>query len=310
MRQAGEALFGWTGAAFRAIVTDDDGHMQVDALSSALPAGAATSDNQTNGDQKARAMGVEGANQRQILVDVNGRLLVAQPTAADLKMTEASAASILAKLSSDPATQTTSAAILAKLSADPATQTTLAAVLAKLSADPATQTTLAAILAKLTADPATQTTLAAVLGQLDNKTSTLATQTTLADLLTELRAHRTPIRKAFSAVAVADGGEVEITGLTAGRSYELRCFRCTPHTGGGAATHRTHRLYEATGGAAADLAWEDPASLAVADGESVPYNPGPIMVADGAGKLWLRYTVVGGGTITETGKIDLLPFYS
>jgi len=40
-----------------------------------------------------------------------------------------------------------SASILAKLSADPATQTTLAAVLAKLSSDPATQTTLAAVLA-------------------------------------------------------------------------------------------------------------------------------------------------------------------
>lgn len=38
--------------------------------------------------------------------------------------------------------------VVAKLSSDPATQTTLAAVLAKLSSDPATQTTLAAILAK------------------------------------------------------------------------------------------------------------------------------------------------------------------
>ena len=38
------------------------------------------------------------------------------------------------------------ASILAKLSDDPATQTTLAAVLAKLSSDPATQTTLAAVL--------------------------------------------------------------------------------------------------------------------------------------------------------------------
>lgn len=42
-------------------------------------------------------------------------------------------------------------AILAKLTSDPATQTTLAAVLAKLSADPATQTTLAAVLAALNA---------------------------------------------------------------------------------------------------------------------------------------------------------------
>jgi hypothetical protein len=55
----------------------------------------------------------------------------------------------------DAAAAAALASILAKLSADPATQTTLAAVLAKITADPATQTTLAAVLAKLTADPAT-----------------------------------------------------------------------------------------------------------------------------------------------------------
>jgi hypothetical protein len=86
-------------------------------------------------------------------------------------------AAILAKISSDPATQTTLAAILAKLTSDPATQTTLAAILAKQTADPstatlqtsgnaslttiagkdfATQTTLAAILAKIIAAPATE----------------------------------------------------------------------------------------------------------------------------------------------------------
>lgn len=91
---------------------------------------------------------------------------------------EASLASILAKLSSDPATQTTLAAVLAKLSSDPATQTTLAAVLAKLSNDPATQTTLAAVLAKLSSDPATQTTLAAVLTKLGDG-SQLAKKTPL-----------------------------------------------------------------------------------------------------------------------------------
>lgn len=56
------------------------------------------------------------------------------------------------------------AAVLAKLSSDPATQTTLAAVLAKLSADPATQTTLAAVLAKITANAATEATLATMAG--------------------------------------------------------------------------------------------------------------------------------------------------
>ena len=61
-------------------------------------------------------------------------------------------------------------AILAKLSSDPATQTTLAAILAAMGNDPATQTTLAAILAKLIEAPATeakQTALAVLIGALD-----------------------------------------------------------------------------------------------------------------------------------------------
>jgi hypothetical protein len=82
---------------------------------------------------------------------------------------DASLASIDSKMPMSPATSgkqdtgnTSLASILAKLSADPATQTTLAAILAKLSSDPATQTTLAAVLAKLTSDPATETKLEAV----------------------------------------------------------------------------------------------------------------------------------------------------
>jgi hypothetical protein len=63
---------------------------------------------------------------------------------------------ILAKLSSDPATQTTLAAVLSKIIAAPATEakqdtikTAIDAITTKLSADPATQTTLAAILAAI-----------------------------------------------------------------------------------------------------------------------------------------------------------------
>lgn len=122
--------------------------------------------------------------------------------------TQATAAAILAKLSSDPATQTTLEAIRSLLAgnvavtgpltgaqlgaAGLATQTTLAALLAKTIAAPsteakqdagnaalgllATQTTAAAILAKLSADPATQTTLSAVLAKLSGDP---ASQTTL-----------------------------------------------------------------------------------------------------------------------------------
>jgi hypothetical protein len=59
-------------------------------------------------------------------------------TAAKQDVAHTDLAAILAKLSSDPATQATLAAILAKLTSDPATQATLAAVLAKLSSDPST----------------------------------------------------------------------------------------------------------------------------------------------------------------------------
>jgi hypothetical protein len=89
-------------------------------------------------------------------------------------------AAILAKLTSDPATQTTLAAILAKLVTAPALETggNLAAILAKLTSDPATQTTLAAILAKLVTAPALETggNLAAILAKLNASLAvTLAT---------------------------------------------------------------------------------------------------------------------------------------
>lgn len=205
---------------------------------------------------------------------------------------------------------------------DFATQATLVAVLAKLSGDPSTATlqgtgngTLASILAKIIAAPATeakqealgvlatQATLALVLAQLDNKTSTLATSAQMVSLL----ADGTIIEKTPVVAAVVDGGEVQITGLTIGGFYELVMFSCSPHSGGGIATHRQHRLYNATGGAIADLRWEAPTDLAVADGVFYPYNPGNILKADAAGKLWLRYEVTGGGSITETVCIYLKP---
>lgn len=110
-------------------------------------------------------------------------------------------AAILAKLSSDPATQTTLAAILAKIISTPATEakqdllitanhTDLVAILSKLTNDPATQTTLAAILAKLISTPATEakqdtgnTSLASILAKLS---ADPATQTTLAAILAKL----------------------------------------------------------------------------------------------------------------------------
>lgn len=94
-------------------------------------------------------------------------------------------ASILAKLTSDPATQTTLAAILAKIVTTPALEGgNLASILAKLTNDPATQTTLAAILAKIVATPALEGgNLASILAKL---TSDPATQTTLAAILAKI----------------------------------------------------------------------------------------------------------------------------
>lgn len=123
----------------------------------------------------------------------------------------------------------------------------------------------------------------------------------------ELKLHRTLIRKVIPVVGVVDGGEVQVPGLTASAPYELRCWRSTPATTGGAATHRQRSFYEATGGAAADLAYQEAAALAIADGISVPLRPGPILVADAAGKLWIRYAITGAGDINETLTLDLLP---
>lgn len=94
-------------------------------------------------------------------------------------LTNTALASILAKLSADPATQTTLAAVLAKLSADPATQTTSAAILAKLIAAPATEAKQDTLIAK---DFATQTTLAAVLAKIIAAPATEAKQDALATL--------------------------------------------------------------------------------------------------------------------------------
>ena len=80
-----------------------------------------------------------------------------------------------------PVVEASAAAILAKITSDPATQTTLAAVLAKITSDPATQTTLAAILAKLTSDPSTATLQTSANTKLDTLHTDLGT--TLAGYL-------------------------------------------------------------------------------------------------------------------------------
>jgi hypothetical protein len=134
--------------------------------------------------------------------------------------------------------------------------------------------------------------------------ATHAKQDTQTD---EAKLHRTLIRKTLAVAGVVDGGEVEVAGLTASAPYELRCMRSTLATTGGAATHRQRSLYEDTGGAAVDLAYQEAAALAIADGISIPLRPGPIMVTDAAGKLWLRYAVTGAGDITETVMLDFLP---
>lgn len=96
-------------------------------------------------------------------------------------------ASILAKLSSDPATQTTLAAILAKIIAAPATEakqdvgnTSLSTIAAK---DFATQTTLASILAKIITAPSTeakQDTIITALNSIDAGTAAALGQALMA----------------------------------------------------------------------------------------------------------------------------------
>lgn len=96
-------------------------------------------------------------------------------------------ASILAKLSSDPATQTTLAAILAKIIAAPATEAKQDVGNASLSTiagkDFATQTTLASILAKIITAPATeakQDTIITALNSIDAGTAAALGQALMA----------------------------------------------------------------------------------------------------------------------------------
>jgi hypothetical protein len=77
--------------------------------------------------------------------------------------------------------------------------TALASILAKISADPATQTTLAAVLAKLSADPSTATLQTAANTKLDTLHTDLAT--TLAGLLTTLNTYTDGLEALLNAVA-------------------------------------------------------------------------------------------------------------
>jgi hypothetical protein len=116
------------------------------------------------------------------------------------------------------ATQATLASILAKIIAAPATEATLASVLASVdgletnTAGLASQTTLAAVLAKLTADPATQTTLAAVLAKITSDPSTGTGQGTANTALAAIQALLTGATPFASAAATSSGQLVAGTG--------------------------------------------------------------------------------------------------
>ncbi len=53
-------VYGFDGAANQALKTDANGELQIDVLSSALPTGAATASNQTDGSQKAQIVDAAG----------------------------------------------------------------------------------------------------------------------------------------------------------------------------------------------------------------------------------------------------------
>ena len=119
-------------------------------------------------------------------------------------------------------------------------------------------------------------------------------------LLTEMQEQRTLIPAVIPVVGVADGGEVFSLGHLVSTYYEVRSFRYTPATPHGGTTHRQHRLFDATGGAAADLAWEESAAHAVADGYSTSFTSGPLVKSDATGRICVRYQLTAGGTLDET----------
>lgn len=132
------------------------------------------------------------------------------------------------------------AAVVAKLSSDPATQSTLAAVLAKLSSDPATQTTLAAVLAKLTSDPSTATLQTAANAKLD------ALHT---DIATTLLGKNEAIRALLAGTLVVEGsvGDYTETIVASGPAAGLPATRT--YTTGPLAGRTTTWTYDSTWGA-------------------------------------------------------------
>ena len=127
----------------------------------------------------------------------------------------------------------------------------------------------------------------------------------------------TPVRFVVPVAGLEDGDEIEVTAAmatlgtpVADTIYEMRCFRSTLATTTGASTHRQRSIYEATGAAPEDQAWEEPVALAIASGVSYPYSPGPTILLSATASFWVSYSVTpgaGGDDITETLVIDLLP---
>jgi hypothetical protein len=126
------------------------------------------------------AFGAEGTSTKVSTSDPLPVTVSGVATASKQDTGNTSLASILTKLSADPATNTTLASILAKIIAAPATEakqdtgnTSLGTIAGK---DFATQTTLASILAKIIASPATEATLASLLTELQAKADLTETQ--------------------------------------------------------------------------------------------------------------------------------------
>lgn len=174
-----------------ALAIDDTGHAKVVADALPLPTGAAT---ETTLASVLAKLSADPATQT-TLAAILAKIIAAPATEAKQDSGNTSLASILAAL----ADQATAANQATEISALAAILGDTDAILAKLSSDPATQTTLAAILAKLSSDPATQTTLAAILTKLNASlavTGTFwqATQPVSGPLTdTELRASRVPV---------------------------------------------------------------------------------------------------------------------
>lgn len=202
------------------------------------------------------------------------------------------------------------ASILAKLSADPATQATLAAVLAKLSADPASQTTLAAILAALQAalplptGAATSALQSTISGKLD-ALATEATQLLNNTLLTDM-----------AAKDMVTGGSVSALGINAltgtSASFDAALYRSVSfHAVGSAGISAGAIFFEQSND---NVNWVALPVVRAESAASTPINAAATIAASSStmwvGSLFARYVRARVSTAFVGGTVQVFSVFS